>query len=365
MRVKDIRTYVISKPLSAPLRVARGDIQARTTVVVLIETDQGISGIGEAIGVPAMVKAGIDHSLKKLVLGEDPFDIEKLWTRMFVPTVYWELKGSYLSAISGIEMALWDIMGKAQGAPVYKLLGGKYRDRVKAYASDLFWEGKEAMASKARRFAQEGFSIVKTHLGRDPGPDVERVKAIREALGDEVGVMVDINCGFDRITAYRFAEAIEDYDIFWYEEPLPPYDVEGYKELRSRIDIPIAAGENEFTLHGFRELLGSGGIDYAMPDIARAGGILEVKKISDYLRTQNITCSPHVFSSGILLAATLQLMACTPNCDLLEYDTTGTAIRDELLAEPLDVSGGFVKIPDLPGLGVKFDEKHLRQLIVA
>ncbi len=362
MRIKDVRAYVISKPLTTPLRVARGDMQARTTVVVLVETDEGILGVGEAIGIPPMIKAAIEQYLKKMVVGEDPFDVEKLWTRMFVPTVYWELKGSYLSAISGIEMALWDIMGKAQKAPAYKLLGGKYRDRVKAYASDLFWEGKEAMASKAKKFVEQGFSIVKTHVGRDPVEDVERVEAIREAVGDDVEIMVDINCGFDRATAYRFAEAIEDCNIFWFEEPLPPYDVEGYKELKSRIDIPIAAGENEFTLHGFKLLCP--GIDYAMPDIARTGGMLEVKKISDYLRTQNIICSPHVFSSGILLAATLQLMACTPNCDLLEYDTTGTAIRDELLAEPLELAGEFVKIPDTPGLGVKFDEKRLREVIV-
>jgi len=360
--IKDVKALIISRPLGKPLRVARGDITSRTTVVVIVETDRGVRGVGEAIGTPHMIKACVEHHLKGMVVGQDAFDVEKIWSRMFVPTVYWELKGSYISAMSGVEMALWDVMGKAQGVPVHRLLGGKHRDRIRAYASDLFTEQKESMASKAKKFVEDGFSIVKTHVGSDPSADVERIEAIREAVGDGVGIMVDINCGFDRATAYRFAEAIEDYDIFWYEEPLPPYDIEGYLELKSRIDIPIAAGENEFTLHGFKAL--AQGIDYAMPDIARAGGMLEVKRICDLLRAQNIVCSPHAFSSGILLAATIQMMACTPNCDLLEYDTTGTAIRDDLLAEPLKISEGHVEVPENPGLGVKLHEDHLRQFIV-
>lgn len=364
MRITDIEVALLKKPMPRPLVVSRGAMSARTALLVLVHTDAGITGLGESVGDAAGVVPIILEQLAPLLRGEDPFDIERLWERMYASRIYWDLKGALVVAMSGIDLALWDIKGKALGAPVYQLLGGACRERIRAYASDLFWDEPEVMAAAAARYVAEGFRIVKTHIGKDPEGDIVRLKAIRQAIGDDVGLMIDINCGYDRPTAVRMGKRFEEFDPFWYEEPLRPHDVGGYRELRSRLGIPIAIGENEFTKHGFLELFQHGAVDYVMPDAARAGGITETKKISGMAEAFGLVVTPHNFSSGVLLAATLHLMASTPNADLLEFDVTGTGIYEELLVEPLKIEAGFVSVPKGPGLGVVLrDEVRARYAV--
>jgi L-alanine-DL-glutamate epimerase-like enolase superfamily enzyme len=353
MKITDVEVIVLKKKLERPLVTSRARFDARTAVLVQVSTDEGVQGLGEGIGGdPATIKAVVEKQLKGLVVGKDPFDVERLWQDMYSKALYWDLKGALLIGMSGIETALWDIMGKALDHPVYRLLGGAFRRQVRVYASDLFWEEPEVMAEKAGQYVAGGFPIVKTHIGRDLRGDLERARAIRRAIGHDKGLMIDINCAYDRPTALAMAQRFAEYDPFWYEEPLAPYDIEGCADLRSRIGIPLALGENEFTKYAFKDLFVKNAVDYAMPDIGRIGGMLEMKKICAMAEAFNITCSPHNYSSGVLLAATLQIMACTPNTDLLEYDVTNTAVYEELLVERLQIKDGWAAIPPHAGLGV-------------
>ncbi len=352
MRITDVEVVQLRKPMAKPLVVSRGTLAARTAIVVLVHTDEGISGLGESVGDSSGVVPIIRDQLAPLVIGEDPFDIERLWEKMYTSRVYWDLKGALVIAMSGIDIALWDIKGKSLGVPVYQLLGGACRRKIRAYASDLFWDEPEVMARAAATYVRDGFPIVKTHIGRDLEGDIARLTAIRKAIGREAGLMIDINCGYDRPTAARMGKRFEEFAPLWYEEPLRPHDIEGYRQLRGQVGIPLALGENEFTKHGFLELFTHNAVDYVMPDPARVGGITETKKIASLAEAFNLILTPHNFSSGILLAASLHLMAATPNADLLEFDVTGTGIYEELLVEPLKVDGGIVDIPQGPGLGV-------------
>ncbi|MCL7398473.1 MAG: mandelate racemase/muconate lactonizing enzyme family protein [Thaumarchaeota archaeon] len=362
MRIESVRAFILKKPLEKPLITSKAELKERATAIVQVRTDDGIEGLGEGVGVPNVIKEIVEKNLAPMLIGEDPFDIERLWRKMF-QRLYWEPKGAWVCAISAVEMALWDVAGKAMDVPVYKLIGGLYRDKLEAYASDIFWDETDEMAKKAASFVEQGFRYVKCHIGKGFGQDDVRVRAMRRAIGKDAELMVDINCGYDRPTAIKFAEIFEENEVFWYEEPLPPFDLEGYKLLRDYTDLPIATGENEFTKYGFRDMFLKGVVDYAMPDLARVGGILEGKKVCALAESFNVICSPHVFSTGILLAATLHLMASTPGTELFELDTTGTGVIDEFLVEPLEVRDGYVYVPKGPGLGVQLSEKAKRYLV--
>lgn len=365
MRIVEVEVIQLAKELEQPLRNAKQAPRRRTVSLVRLSTDEGIRGLGEAWCDPAVAEAVVLGKLRPLLLGEDPFNVEKIWRRAFDGSAMYDPKGSMIAGLSGVDLACWDIMGKALGQPVYRLLGGQWRDRLPAYASDLHWqEDPAAMARDAARFVEQGFRIVKTHLGVDPEGDVRRVRALRQAIGPDVGLMVDINTGFDRPTAVRFGRRIAEYDIYWYEEPLSPCDVEGYAAVRAATGLPIAAGENEYTRYGFRPLFERGLVDVAMPDIARAGGITELKKICALAEAYGVPISPHNYSSGVCTAATLHLMAATPSTTLLEWDTVGASIGAELFVEPPEVKDGFVSVPQVPGLGVQLtDEVRARYAV--
>ncbi|MBI3988452.1 MAG: mandelate racemase/muconate lactonizing enzyme family protein [candidate division NC10 bacterium] len=361
MRISDVEVVLLKKILAKPLVLSRGEVRERRFAFVLVHTDEGITGLGEGVGDPHLIQAMVERRLKPILVGEDPFDVERLWRRMFAGAVYWDLKGALLTAISGVDIALWDLKAKALGVPAYQLLGGASKEKISAYASDLFWDDPAAMAEAAAKSVADGFSVVKTHIGKDPEGDLARARAIRRAIGDQAGFMIDINCHFDRPTALWMGKRFREVNPFWYEEPLPPYDLEGYRELKDRLDLPIAAGENEFTKYGFLELFQRRAVDYAMPDIARIGGLTEAVKVCALAEAFNVPCSPHNFSSGVLLAATLHLMAALPGTDLLEFDVTGTSVYEELFVEPLLVQDGFVSIPHGVGLGVELTEEVRRR----
>ena len=290
------------------------------------------------------------------MIGEDPLDIERLWQTMLTDDLYWDRKGQGVSAASEVDIALWDIAGKYHDEPVYRLLGGDSSGTgsVNAYASDLFWREPEEMAARASEYVDRGFSAVKTHLGRGLDADEERVAALRDAIGD-AELLVDVNCGYDRADALRVGRMLEEYDVYWYEEPLSPYDTDGLSTLRQKLDVPIAAGENEYTKWGFRELFESQSVDYAMPDAMRCGGITETKKICSLAEAFDVTCSPHCYTTGVGLAATIHVLASSPGAQWLEFDPTDFPLYEDLFVSPLEVSDGRVSLPDDPGLGVELD----------
>lgn len=360
MKIAGMRTFLLRKPLDRPLVTSRGEFRVRTHLLVQVETDAGITGLGEGMGNGALIKTLVEGPMRERALGLDPFNIALLYRRLVESDILWEQKGSALSAASAIELACWDIKGKALGQPVHQLLGGLVRDRVEAYASDLFWDSPDEMARLAARYVEGGFRLVKCHIGRlPPAAETPRVRAMRKAIGPEAGLMIDVNCGYDFDTALEAAQRWGSEGVFWFEEPLSPYQVDALARLRQAIPIPIATGENEFTVHGFKPLFDRGAVDYAMPDIGRAGGLWEVQRICTLAATYGLAVSPHNFGSGVLLAATLHLMASTPNTKLLEYDVAGTSVAEELLVEPLRVEDGHVPVPTAPGLGVHLPEAVL------
>jgi L-alanine-DL-glutamate epimerase-like enolase superfamily enzyme len=355
MKITRVFAVQLARRFPRPQRNSREGRAERRFTFVLVETDAGLTGLGDAYGDQALMPAIIERRLGPMAVGLDPSDIDALWQRLFASRAFWETGGSVLCGISAIEVACWDIRAQAEGVSVCELLGGRRRDRVEAYASDLHWDDPQHMADEAARFVEQGFRCVKTHVGA-PGErdnDLRRLEAIRRAIGPEIGLMVDINTAFDRQLALEFGREIAGLNPFWYEEPVPPLDAQGHAWLRRQLPLKIATGENLYLTHGFEPLWAAAGCDYAMPDILRCGGLEQTRQICQAAAAHGVVASPHNFSSGVGLAATLHLMAALPETQLLEFDPTGTAIYEEMFREPLRVEHGHVYVPSAPGLGVQ------------
>lgn len=352
MKITGVELVQLAKTLEHPHRNSKQIARERVFNLVRVQTDEGVDGLGEAWCDPD-VAPGVVARVGALAIGADPFDVEGLWHRAYHGKPMYDPKGAAVAAIGGIDIACWDIMGKALGLPVCKLIGGRNRDSIPAYASDLHWrEDPQEMGRMAAGFVESGFSAVKTHLGVDPDADVSRVRSLRQAIGPDVRLMVDINTAFDRPTAIRFGRRIAEFDITWYEEPLVPMDLDGARLVREATGLPIAGGENEYTRWGFREAFARDALDVAMPDAARTGGITEMRKIVAVAESFGVPVSPHNYGSGVCSAATLHLLAACPGSGPLEWDTVRGSIVDELMVEPLRVHDGLVDVPDAPGLGV-------------
>ena len=366
MKIKEIHVHLLQKKLTSSMRISRGGFDVRHHLIVEVVTNEGITGLGEGVGNARLIKQILTGAMIEQAVGLDPMNIEAVRDKLIDSDVYMEQKGSVVCAASAIEMACWDIKGKALNVPVFQLLGGLYRDKIEAYASDIYWEEEpKKMGENASRIKSLGYGTIKAHLGcKSPKEDTSRVQALRDAIGPDIDLMIDLNGGYNRLQAFQAAKLWEPFNLYWLEEPVSPNQIDCLADLRSRTSMPIAAGENEFRVYGFKHLFDKNAVDVAMPDIGRAGGIQEVRNICALAQSYGILVSPHNYSSGVLLAATIQLMASVPNAHLLEIDTSDNAIYQELLIEPLDIKNGFVKVPQFPGLGVKLDDEVLKKYSV-
>ncbi|MFT6754430.1 MAG: D-galactarolactone cycloisomerase [Candidatus Azotimanducaceae bacterium] len=355
MKITNVKVIMLRNELCSSMQISRGGFSVRYHTLVQLETDAGISGLGEGIGNAHLVKAIIEGQMGDMAIGMDPTNIEEIRSSLMDSQVYFERQGSAICAASAIEMACWDIVGKSLGLPVAKLLGGSVGGKIEAYASDIYWEkSPDDMARNAERVANLGFKTIKAHIGYEsPRSDELRVKALRSALGYDLDLIIDLNCGYDFLTAQEAIKRWEKYDLKWIEEPLNPNHTDAMGELRLKSPIPIAAGENVFQVHGFKALFDAGAVDVAMPDIGRVGGIQETRNICALADAYGIPVSLHNYSSGVLLAATMHVMAATKNTFLLEIDTSKNAVINELMVEPIKVVDGFATCPVLPGLGVE------------
>jgi len=264
-----------------------------------------------------------------------------------------------IASMSGLDIALWDIKAKAARMPLYQLLGGCY-EQIRAYASAGFYaEGKglKELAAEMASYVKEGFTAVKMKIGRNQAEDITRVKAVREAIGDDIDLLVDGNNAYTSYQAIKLARKLEQYDIFWFEEPVPAEDIEGSAAVAAAIDTPVAAGENEFTRYGFRDLIINKAIDIAQPDVTWCGGITEAKKIAAMASAWNIICVPHSFSSAISLVANLHFSASIPNSLFQEFDRNYNPLRENLLQKPITINkDGYIELPDKPGLGIELNQ---------
>lgn len=384
MKIKDIRTIALSYPCDPPYASAAGVQARRGALLVEVETDDGIVGIGEA-GVGGGVTATvIEKDLKPALLGQDPLLIEGLWQKLFHRTRQYGRRGLVLNAISGIDIALWDIAGKVARLPVYKLLGAA-RDRVEAYASGGFYqEGKgiDALAGEAEGYRARGFKGMKMKIGRnpstgthlrqwlgnagfcevDPSEDIARVAAVRKALGREAKLMVDVNCAWSPDFAIAMGRAMEPYNLYWIEEPVATDDIDGSARVADALAAPIAGYETETGLYGFRELVTRGAVDIVQLDVAWSGGFSEGRRIAAFAQAHHRMVAPHAFAGGVLLVASLHFAAATPNALALEWDQNPNGLRDELLKEGLRLeSDGTVKLPERPGLGIELDRAAIEK----
>src|SRR5690349_2905051 len=378
MKIKDIRTVALSYKCEPPYGSAGGMQARRGALLVEVETDGGIVGIGESGLGGGATATVIEKDLKPLLLGEDPLLIEGLWQTMFARTRQYGRRGVVLFRSSGIDIALWDIAGKVAKLPVWQLLGGA-RDRVEAYASGGFYQegkGVDGIAGEAEGYRARGFKGMKMKVGRnpstqthlrqlignaefcevDPAEDIARVAAVRKALGPAAKLMVDVNCAWSPSFAIEMGRAMEPYNLYWIEEPVATDDIDGSAEVARALHTPIAGYETEIGLYGFRELITRGAVDIVQPDIAWAGGFSECRRIAALAQAHHRMVAPHAFASAVTLVAPLHFIASIPNGLVLEFDQNPNGLRDDLLQEPIGIeSDGMIKVPERPGLGVEFD----------
>ena len=361
MIITDVKVYRLAYPLEEPFANSQGWSRHRTAGVVEVVTDGGLSGWGEGVSAPD------PSDIRARLIGRDPFDVEVIWHALY--------NGGWgdVAAISAVDIALWDLMGKALDAPVYRLLGGAFRDRIPAYASGLFMVDRpdvtRALMDEAKGYVDGGFRAVKMKIGFGEAYDVKNVAAVREAVGSSILLAVDANCGYDTATAIRIGRRIADNDLLWYEEPTASDDVAGYLELRRALATPIAGGEALRGRWAFRELIQQRGLDIVQPDVSVAGGLTECRKIAALATANRVRVMPHMWGTSIRLAATLHWQATIPDLpeglhpdpSLFEFDMTENRLRTDLAVEPIRAVDGCVSVPQGPGLGIEIDRGVLEE----
>jgi len=369
MRITDIKIIRLRAEVPPERQVlSRSGVRAaRSATLVQVETDEGISGIGSCSGNGALIEAIVARTLKPLLLGMEATAIDEIWDKAYFRGGHKEFgtRGIGVVALSGVDMALWDILGKARGVPLYELLGGRCRDKVPVYATALYPEEPSQVARRARAFAEQGFHGVKIKVGFDLEQDIRIVRVVREELGKDFVVMTDANQGYTLEVALRASDAFADCGAYWLEEPLFVEDIEGHAELREKGKTPIAVGENLHMRYAFENFMVRGAADFVQPDVARAGGVSEVRKIAALAARHKIPVSFHTWGDGVALAASVHLAASLENCIIMELDSTYNPLREELLREPFRVSNGYLSPPEKPGLGVELDKEALGKFAFA
>jgi L-rhamnonate dehydratase len=372
MRIIDVETIYLRQPV-----VKEQADSGQDALLVRVKTDSGIIGIGEVDSSPLAVKGAIEgplsHTivtgLKHVVIGEDPFQTEYLWHKMYRANIYAGRRGIGIHAMSGIDLALWDIKGKALGLPVWKLLGGGFHEKLRCYASSLFGPTPQKTYELARTYRDQGFSAVKFGwgpMGKDAKLDLELVRQGRKGLGEDADLLIDAGLAWDAKTAIQRARAFEEFQVFWLEEPLQPDDYEGYRKLSEASALRIAAGEEESSRLSFLDLMDRGKIDVVQVDLTRCGGFTEAMKIASLAQDRGLMVANHGFTTYINVTAALHFLNSIPNALIAEFVAEeGTTMREEITKQQLRAQDGLLCIPDAPGLGIDLSEEGIAKFRVA
>lgn len=339
-----------------------GVCDGRLTTLILIHTDNGKVGIGSVYSHPGLIYLIVRDQLDPLLRGEDPTDVDRLWERMYGLTRWYGRKGVAMSAIGGVDTALWDLRGKALGKPVWKLLGGKLAG-CPAYASGLLWKDDISdLADEAVTYIDRGFRRVKMRLARTEEYDMAAVQEVRKAIGPDNDVIIDASMRYHPDLARRMGKFFVQQGVFWYEEPFAPENIDAFVALRREVEIPLAAGENEFGLQGFRELIRAGAVDIVQPDASRCGGISEVWKVAKLAQEYTMRFGTHSWSDAIAIIANAQVVSAMPNGISVEIDQMNNPFVNDLLDEPLSITEGLLKLSDAPGLGISLNTDVVERL---
>jgi L-alanine-DL-glutamate epimerase-like enolase superfamily enzyme len=344
--------------------------------LVKVHTDEGVVGLGEADTSPYVARTIVEmpasHSLargiRELIVGENPLQIDRLWQLMFHGSDHYGRGGAALHVISAVDMALWDIAGKVAGRPVADLLGGRRLDAVPVYASEVMPETAAEVRRLAERAASAGYTALKLGwgpLGRSIAGDVELIGAARATLGPDRALMVDGGRAYTVKQALDLLQRVEEYELYWFEEALAPDDLDGYRRLADAAAVRIAAGEADSGIAPFRALVEHGHVDVLQPDVARCGGFTVARQIAELARGRSVEVVPHCFSTGVLVAASLHLVAVLDRPTWSEFSVADSPLVNGILGTPFELREGRLAVPTGPGLGVELDDELVERMRVA
>ncbi|MFY0633569.1 MAG: mandelate racemase/muconate lactonizing enzyme family protein [Vannielia sp.] len=388
MKITKVTSHVLRYDLPEPLGYSQQYYHQRTAHLVEVQTDEGVTGWGECFGagnVALANRAIVEQVIAPMVLGMNPLDRDVAWHRVYNLLRDHGQKGMPMQSLSGVDIALWDIAGKVAGLPLHRLIGGRHRDRVPVYGYGMMLRPEPAdelvarFPDEAAAIKDMGFVATKMKVGLGPRDDVRLIEAVRRGVGDDFRFMVDANHAYTTADAFYVGRAMEEFQPYWFEEPVAPEDLDGYRELRSGLTVNISGGEAEFNRWGWRALLEARGLDIAQPEVCALGGISEYLRVLALCHAHFTPLVNHVWGSAIAVATNLHLLAAMPPLPgglfpwepMLEFDTTDNRFRDDLLSEPLDIqgqvarSGGYAAVPEGPGLGVEPDRDFIAAHAVA
>ena len=366
-------TEVVCQIIRIPNVLAK-TASSQDSVLVRVRTDTGLEGIGEADSSPEVVKAIIDapfsHNiacgLRQLLIGENPLENERLWQKMYRRTMYFGRKGVGITAMAAIDMALWDLKGKAFGEPIHRLLGGKQHDRVRGYASILFGRDGKETADIARKWVSAGYTAVKfgwEPMGTSEAVDIDLIRGAREGLGNAT-LLIDAGCVYDARTALRRAQAFAEFKPEWFEEPLREDDIDGYVWLRDRSPIPIAAGEGECGRESFRPFIDRNALDVYQVDLSRCG-FTDAAYIRNRVEEIGARLCNHCYTSPVTVAASIHWLCTCRDAFVFEDCVEDSPLRHELTHEKIQSVDGWMTPPDRPGLGVTLNEDFVKKHLIA
>ncbi|MEH6633071.1 MAG: mandelate racemase/muconate lactonizing enzyme family protein [Halopseudomonas aestusnigri] len=372
MKISKVNTYLLHHDLDQPFQSSFSVFKARRHCLVEIECDNGLIGWGECLG-PADINVAVVKSMVSLLIGRNPLDIEPIWLELYNQFRDQGQRGPIHTALSGIDIALWDIAGKHFKAPIYQLMGGAYRTEIPAYATGGFRpEGGEHAAHCAKEMAgyvAEGFKAVKIKIGYGIESDLETIAAVREAIGYDVALMIDANHGYDAIDAIEVGRRAAQHNIEWFEEPVVPEALASYRKIRNAQSIPIAGGETWHGRWAVDQALENQAVDILQPDVCGIGGLSEARKIITLADTYHVRLVPHVWGTAVALAAGLHFHAIIPpsppsheaRSPRLEFDRTYNPFRQSIISEPIEHENGTVSVPNGPGLGIEIKRDALEK----
>ena len=387
MRITDIESIILQHDMDEELGFSQGYYDRRTAHLVRVHTDEGLTGIGEVFGPGHFAFANqaiLKHVIQPLVMGRNPLDISVIWHDVYNALRDHGQKGMPVCCLSGIDIALWDILGKATSQPLYQLLGGMVREQSVAYGYGMMFQKRDDLPAvfeqEVSRIVEMGFTASKMKIGMGVRKDVELAQAVRRGAGDGFKLMADANHAYTVGEAIQLGQALRDLNFYWFEEPVMPEDYDGYRSVREALPgIHIAGGEAEWTRFGHRELLTRRSVDILQPEVAATGGISEFIWILSMAHAFGVPVMPHVWGSDVLIAVDMHLVSVIPDLPgglyqfepMLEYDTTPNLFHEHLLAEPLGIldqvrtTAGHVRPPQGPGIGIQLNEEFLQKFRVA
>ncbi len=380
MKISDIIVHKISADLETPFMFSQGWVTKRSSVIVEVVGEDGTSGFGECLchgqQSPHLAATFIEHCYIEEVIGKESLDVEVIWEQLYNKSRPFGQQGIALNALSGLDIALWDLNGKQLNQPICRLIGGKFRDKLTAYATGFYRiEGgvyPQDAVKEALNYKEKGFKGMKLKVGFTPEKDIEYIRAVRKAIGYDIMLMADFNACYSQADARKIILELEQEKIFFWEELLTPEDIQGYKALRNLTGSFLAAGEEIFGKIAISKWLESGAIDIYQPDVCSSGGFTECKKMAAIAQAYNTAIMPHAWGSGIGLAAALHYIAslpptpfcATPSEPFLEFDQSTHPFRTDLINNGIKFEDGYIYVPDKPGLGIEINRDILEKFKV-